>query len=427
MNRKALGHRLCLMFSLLLAFSAPVPLQAAGQASAPDLPETAAARAAIEQDPSVVRARHALAAAAQAEQRLIASPYEWTARVGVQRRAVDAGGSSGEWSAQLERPLRVGGKAEIDRELGASGLRLARAQLGEARHEAARALAELWLDALAAMQAHALAREQVEFAAANSRAAEVRRRAGDASQLDLNVALADLGETQRRLNLALSQESKALTRLRMRFPPLPAPQPAQAAAQALSDPQPLDRDEAHWRERILAESEALRAAQEALRRAQLSADRVRAERVSDPSVGVYTASEARRSERIVGLSLSIAIGGAYREAGLREALQQTEMARADSQSKRREIELSVAESVAEARGSQQRWLLAQESARGARELARLSQRAYTLGEGDLQSLLLVRRQALDAVGAADTARAEALRARHRLLIDAHLIWDLAED
>ena len=103
------------------------------------------------------------------------------------------------------------------------------------------------------------------------------------------------------------------------------------------------------------------------------------------------------------------------------------MARADSESKRREIELSVAESVAEARGSQQRWLLAQESARGARELARLSQRAYTLGEGDLQSLLLVRRQALDAVGAADTARAEALRARHRLLIDAHLIWDLAED
>jgi cobalt-zinc-cadmium efflux system outer membrane protein len=45
----------------------------------------------------------------------------------------------------------------------------------------------------------------------------------------------------------------------------------------------------------------------------------------------------------------------------------------------------------------------------------------------LQALLLVRRQALDASRAALEARAEALRWSYRLLIDAHLIWDLAND
>ena len=55
------------------------------------------------------------------------------------------------------------------------------------------------------------------------------------------------------------------------------------------------------------------------------------------------------------------------------------------------------------------------------------QRAYALGEADLQSLLLVRRQSLDGARAALDARVEALRSNYRLLIDARLIWDLAHD
>ena len=50
-----------------------------------------------------------------------------------------------------------------------------------------------------------------------------------------------------------------------------------------------------------------------------------------------------------------------------------------------------------------------------------------LGEGDLQSLLLLRRQSVDAVGASLSSRIEALKARNRLLVDAHLIWGLADE
>jgi hypothetical protein len=63
----------------------------------------------------------------------------------------------------------------------------------------------------------------------------------------------------------------------------------------------------------------------------------------------------------------------------------------------------------------------------ARENARLGQRGYALGEGDLQSLLLLRRQSVDAVGASLSSRIEALKARNRLLVDAHLIWGLADE
>lgn len=46
---------------------------------------------------------------------------------------------------------------------------------------------------------------------------------------------------------------------------------------------------------------------------------------------------------------------------------------------------------------------------------------------DLQTLLLVRRQSLDTINAAASARADALRARYRLLIDAQMLWELGTE
>ncbi|HEY8708123.1 MAG TPA: TolC family protein, partial [Burkholderiaceae bacterium] len=195
-------------------------------------------------------------------------------------------------------------------------------------------------------------------------------------------------------------------------------------ARPLSEPMPLGRDAAQWREQIAAGSDALRAAQQALRKAELTAARARADRLPDPTVGVFTSSEAFRRERIVGLSVSIPLGGTYREQGALEALQQAEVARAGVERQKRDLDLQIATLVSEGASSLTRWQLAEQSATAAREGVRLTQRAYHLGEADLQTLLLVRRQALDAVNAAVTARSEALRARYRLLVDARLIWNL---
>ena len=408
--------------TMTLGLALVLPLQVVAQPATPfDLPPAELARAAIEQEPSVVKARYALEAAGHAGRRIAASPYEWSVGVDGQRRRYDTGGDSNEWAARIERPIRIGGKAELDRGLGDATERIARAELAQARHEAARALADLWVDWLAAIQARELAREQLGFAESSASAVAGRRKAGDASLLDLNAAQADAAEARRQFDAVQAQEAKAILRLRARFPSLVM------EPRSLSEPVELDMEEVQWRERVLAESETLRIMQESLKRAELTADRARADRIPDPTVGIYTASEARRSERIVGVSVSIPLGGTYRRETMQEALKQVDVTRAELERQRKEVDLAIAETINDARTALRRWRLAEQSAQMARENARLGQRGYALGEGDLQSLLLLRRQSVDAVGASLSSRIEALKARNRLLVDAHLIWGLADE
>lgn len=92
--------------------------------------------------------------------------------------------------------------------------------------------------------------------------------------------------------------------------------------------------------------------------------------------------------------------------------------------KRRELEVEIDAAVAIARGTYTGLRIATEGAAAMQENATLTQRAYTLGEADLQTLLASRRQAISALNNALQARAAALKAYYGLLIDAHLIWDL---
>lgn len=376
----------------------------------------------IEREPRVVQARHALEAARHRAEGLAAGPYEWTVQAGAQRRSFrDGAPASSEWSAGLERTVRIGGKAALDRQLGEVQVRLAQAQLGQARREAARELLDLSLNWLAADRTRLLWTEQLAFAQANFNAAGVRRRAGDASALEQNVARADLAEVQRQLSAAANEEAKARARLRARFGQLDL-QPV-----ALSAPLSLEPDGALWRERMLAVSAVLRTAQAELRRAELTASRAGADRLADPTFGVHAASEGRGSERIVGLTVSIPLGGTYRNSQLREALAQVEVSRAAVDRSRRELEADIAESLADAGGSLERWKFAEQARVATQENAQLAQRAYTLGESDVQAVLLARRQSVDAALGAAQARVDALRARYRLLVDAQLIWGLQRE
>ncbi|OJU87157.1 MAG: hypothetical protein BGO13_01040 [Burkholderiales bacterium 66-5] len=407
---------------MILGWVLVLPLQVVAQPITPsDLPPAELARAAIEQEPSVLKARHALEAAGHTGRKIAASPYEWSVGIDGQRRRYDTGGNSNEWTARIERPIRIGGKAELDQGLGDTTEQIARAELAEARHEAARALADLWIDWLASIQARDLAKEQLGFAESSASAVAGRRRAGDASLLDLNAAQADAAEARRQFDATQAQEAKAILRLRSRFPSLVM------EPQSLSEPVELELDEAQWRERVLAESDTLRIMQASLKRAELTAERARADRIPDPTVGIFTASEARRSERIVGISVSIPLGGTYRKETMLEALKQADVARAELERQRKEIDLATAETINDARTALRRWRLAEQSAQMAHENAKLGQRGYGLGEGDLQSLLLLRRQSVDAAGASLSSRIEALKARNRLLIDAHLILGLADE
>ena len=400
-----------------------VPLTALAEQrpTPPDLPPTELARESIDQDPAVVEARRALTAAGHGAAALRAGSHEWTTKLAAQRRRYDSGGNSKEWTASLERTIRIGGKAGIDAQLGDSELLIGQARIGEARHEAARALADLWIDTLATSRQRELWTEQLSFAEASHQAVEKRRKAGDASMLDLNTARADLTEVQRQLSTATSAEAKAKAKLAVRFPTLKyEPKP-------LTEPTALDMSLPQWRDRILAESDPIKIAEGLLKKAELGAARAKADRIPDPTVGVYTASEAFRNERIVGLSVSIPLSGSYRSERMQQALQEAEAARAKVERQKRDEEAEIVEAYADATGGLERWRLASQGLLTTRDSARLTQRAYSLGEADLQTLLLARRQALEATTAAEQARVEALRWHYRLLVDAHLIWALEED
>jgi cobalt-zinc-cadmium efflux system outer membrane protein len=401
--------------------AAAIPAWADSRPTPPDLPPTELARQSIDEAPAVVEARRALVASTHGAAALRVGPNEWTTKLSAQRRRYDNAGTSNEWNAALERTIRIGGKAEIDAQLGDTELLIGRARVGEARRDAARALADLWIDASATSRQRDLWAEQLGFAEASHQAVEKRRKAGDASVLDLNVARADLIEVQRQLSAATTAEAKARARLGVRFPTLKyEPRPA-------AEPLELGMTLPQWRDRILAESEPVKIAEGLLKKAELTAARAKAERIPDPTVGVYTASEAFRSERVIGLSLSIPLSGSYRSERMQQALQEAEAARATVERQRREEETQIVEAYVEAEGGLARWRLASQGLSTTRDSARLTQRAYSLGEADLQTLLLARRQALDASTAAEQARAETLRWQYRLLVDAHLIWALGED
>lgn len=380
------------------------------------------ARILIEGDPRVVQARRSLDAARERGVARTIGPHEWIAKAGTQRRRYqNGGGSVNEWSVGMERTLRLGTKAGLDRSLGNMEVELAEANLGEARHDAARDLAELTLSVQAAHRTRKLWQEQVDFAQANLDVATKRRRAGDASALEQNIASGDLSEVRRQFATASSELTKLQARLSVRYGQEIIPDLAGGT------PSLLTQEESAWRERVLEQSDVLKAAARQVKIAELGAARAGADRRPDPTIGVHAGSEAGGSERIVGLTLSIPLGGTYRSALHREALQQVEVARAGLEQARRELESDVAVTLAEVRGSIERWRFAEESAGSAAQNAQLTQRAFSLGEADLQAVLLARRQAVDAALASTQARVDALRARYRLLIDAHLIWNMHED
>jgi len=411
------------MLRLLLIGLLAIP--SAAQAVQPVLPPgllpTEIARPLLEQDPGVAAARAGLEVARQEAAILDKSPYEWTARVTGQQRRIESGPRYNEWNMGVERSIRLPGKAEADRKLGKANVEESQARYGEALHEAARDLMALWVEWLAAERARELAENSLQSTQASLAAVEKRVRAGDASKLDLSITRAEQAEQRRLGNDAKTQAAVAWARLSARFPGV------NRQVVALPVPLPITEDVAPWRDRILAESDELKAIQAQMQKTQAHAERARADKTPDPTLGGYTASEVGGRERIFGVLLSIPIPGGIRDSRSAKAIAAVEVAQREVQFKQRELETEIAGALATARGAYDSLEIANEGAAAMRENADLMQRAYALGEAELQALLLARRQATAAQNNALQAQVSALKAYYGLLVDAHLIWDLEHD
>ena len=263
----------------LLTLSGAV--HAAQPVNPPGLLPSEIARPLLEQDPGVAAARAGLEVARQEAAILDKSPYEWTARATGQQRRLDSGPRYNEWNIGIERTIRLRGKAAADRSIGTATVEESQARNGEALLQAARELMALWVDWLAAERARERAANNLQSIQISLTAVEKRARAGDASKLDVSIARAELAEHRRLDNDAKTQAAATWSRLSTRFPGL------KRQIQTLPTPSPLGESAAFFRDRILAESDELKVAQAQLRMAQSRAERARAEKIPDPTLGVW--------------------------------------------------------------------------------------------------------------------------------------------
>lgn len=409
------------MKPLLAAWAAALLLAGAARAQEQKyLPAETAVREAVAQSPSVQTADASSRGAMARAQALRTGPHETVVRAMGQRRWTRDGSGQrfSEGQIAIERALRSGAKAGADAELADATQTAGRIAVQDARHEAARQILALWFAALRAGQISQATRLNAQAAAELAHVAERRLRAGDASRLDAELAAAEMARMQAALAGAQAAHHAALAELQARFPGLG--EPVQAA---LPLPQLPAQDPAQLRTQYITHSHEYLLAQAEETRALRQARRADLERRPDPTVGIFASSERGGSERVAGVSVSMPLGSAHRQAQADLAVADADAALSQRLAAERRLgaEFDVLWNLLAGRRAA---ALAQAQAAALQQgAADRALRAYRAGESGLTELLAVRRTLADAMLAERMARSDALEADSRLQLDLHMLWD----
>jgi len=412
-----------LSLALAWAFAAPVfPTLA----HADYLPDPKAAEAALWTSPMVTQSRGDYAAQSLRSQSLQQGREEWKLDAEVDQRRIQTTPSDdfAEWGLALSRPIRMPARAEADRALAGALNAHAEASLGEALHESGRQLLTLWFDWLNQFSQSSLWQEQRQLAEQQLATVNARIRLGEAPRSERVNAEAALAQIRLQQQQAATRLQQARSRLLAQFPALPLtadttlPPPAQPGFQGSAE-QYVDAVLEHNHELLRARRQA-----DVL---QAEARKLARHRSVDPTVGVFYRNEMGGNEHVLGLGVGLTLpGGARRTdqeaaeqlaATAQDALLQLEQRlRADA---RADFETATAQIA--------NWDQAHQAAQALDEAARLAARAYGLGEGSLDQVLINRRLALEGQLTAQQVQLDALAANARLKLDSHQLWPLDVD
>lgn len=381
------------------------------------LPTTMAAERALDADPGVLRAAAERDAASARAAGRRANPHEWTATGQWLERDVDGEGRYGEWEFGLSRGLRLPGKAAADRRIAGEEERVAANAFADARHVAAIALLDRWLDWRAALELERLAAASAATAADDLARVEKRHAYGDAASADLDAMRAAAAQEAMSSRLAAMAREEAENALRSQFPSLRVD-----AADALPAPQLPEEAVAVWRERIVRRSHEIELAEAQADLAVAKAERARLDRRADPSLGLRTINERGGAESGLGLVFSVPIGGSARRAVASEQFALAAAHAADAEAARRKVGGDARMFALRSEATHAAWTLAQQAAEASRSQRDRLRRGHELGGVDIEDLLAARRRALEAAQQETQARVAAHRAIARLLLDAHAYW-----
>ncbi len=349
--------------------------------------------------------------------------YEFNLRAGTGQRSVASSGEKlREWDVGLERPLRLLNKVGIDEDIGVASVARAEYALGDARHEAGRTLLQMWFAWQREQVQVTLWQQQADILKQQAQLVEKRVKAGDAPKLELNLAQAAAAQASVPLHQAQLRAQLARNDLQRQFPAIQLPEKLPPAT-----PQSIERDLAFWKERVLEHNHELGVAREQSRVQQLLAQRSRADRLPDPTVGVSYAKEASGSEKVMGVYVSVPLSFGLRSATAEGVAQQAAIAADQETFSKHRIEGDIYAIHTQAVSSYNTWQQAHEAAQAIRSNAELIAKAYTLGENSLSDSLTARRFALESSLVENLAQLDANEARYRLLLDAHQLWALDND
>jgi len=406
--------------SLALAFSA---LPFSNQAQADYLPDPKAAEAALWASPGVVQSRGNVAAQSLRGQSLQQGRNEWKMDAEIDQRRIRTTPSDthAEWGLALSRPIRMPGRAESDRALAGALNAHAEASMGEALHESGRQLLMLWFDWLNQSSQSNLWQAQRTLAEQQLATVNARIRLGEAPRAERVNAEAALAQIRLQQQQAATRMQQARNRLLAQYPTLPLT--VDTTLPPPGSPGFDDSAEAYVHAVLEHNHELFRARRQA-DALQAEARQLAQLRSVDPTVGVFYRNEMGGNEHIVGLGVGLTLPGGARRTDQAAVAQLATTAQDAAilleQRLRQEARSDFETAVAQATN----WQQAQQAAQALDEAARLATRAYSLGEGGLDQVLLNRRLALEGQLMAQQVQLDALAANARLKLDAHQLWPL---
>jgi len=413
--------------------SLPPPVRVHDHADSRDLPPEARLREWLLQSPAVQAAGAALQAQTAEAEQWRTGPHEFTWRVQAQQRRAQEALPSGasetrrfmEGQVSLERTLRLGDKARQDTALGEATVAMARLRRADAIHEASRVWLRQWFDWLRDREAAQLWQTQLDTQAELLRQAERRVKAGDAPRLEVALQQAALAQAQASLMAAQAQARSSRALLEAHQPGITALAPTQIAQPLLEDlPKESGDTLQQWLQTRSHEAEL---AQLQARVAQAHAARTVLDERSDPTVGVFAATDRGGSERVLGVSLSMPLAGAGRLAATRVAQARALEAEQQALAMQRKVSAEAAMQWVAAQSTWESWRAQAQAKTQVEQSVAGVVRGWQLGEFAHADVLMARKQFMDTALAELTARAEARHAQWRLKLDLHEILEFDDE
>ena len=384
----------------------------------PGLPPDAAVAEALDGHPSVIAARARIVAVRALARGLAVGSQEVTVQATIQRRDVRAIGSVPEYDLQFTRPIRLPGKAAIDRQVGEAAVSAADNRADDARHQTALLLARNWW-AWTGAAAEARTLDQSADILAMAVTATRRRLAlRDASALELDQAIAAETAARAAARGAAARAAAGRAALAANFPGLPLP----TTAPPLPLPTIPGEGIARLQALVVERSHEIGASAADMARADALKARAARDRIADPSIGLRVFSEQGGNERGLGLILSMPLGGRSRAASADQAAAMALSAGAELAATRMMVDAVAAEDTALATGYLKAWEQSQAAADAAAAAAMRQRKGHALGGVDLAERLIAERLARDAALDEVKARTAAVEAITRLRIDSHTLW-----